>query len=92
MASILARSKIQEAGYYVVCEQSCCFHSLQNRLYTNDKITFKIIGILEGLDIIIIDPNTNKYKIIITEIYHLEKKLDLLFDLHRRKYPNPPKV
>jgi hypothetical protein len=84
MASILARSKIQEAGYFVVCEQLFCFNSLKNQLSINDKRTNQIINILQGLGIIA--KKRGYYEVLVKDINQLEILLDILFENHKQKY------
>jgi hypothetical protein len=79
---------IQTAGYFVFCEKSCCLRSLKNQLNTNDKITFRIIGILQGLEILSSEYTDFRYKSLVSNLSELEDKLDLLFKLHQMKYPN----
>ncbi|HET7733836.1 MAG TPA: hypothetical protein VFK73_08345, partial [Paludibacter sp.] len=64
-----------------VCQKTCSFSTLQNRLLIDGKTTNKILSILEGLGII-----SFEYKVLINNVDELENVLDILFENHRKKF------
>ena len=78
------KNLIQTSGYLVVCLNICSFSLLQNRLLIDEKTTFKVLSILEGLGIICFDGSV--YTVLMTGIDELEKVLDILFENHRKKF------
>ena len=78
------KNLIQTSGYLVVCQKTCSFSLLQNRLLIDGSTTFKILSILEGLGIISFDGLS--YQVLISDIDELERILDILFENHRKKF------
>lgn len=75
------KNLIQTSGYFVVCQKTCSFITLQNRLLIDENMTNKILSILDGLGII-----SFEYKVLINNIEELEKVLDIFFEIHRRMF------
>jgi len=78
------KNLIQTSGYLVVCQKTCSFSLLQNRLLIDGRTTNRILSILEGLGIISF--NGSSYQVLINDIDELEKVLDILFENHRKKF------
>ena len=82
--SMTPKNLIQTSGYFVVCQKTCSFSLLQNRLLIDEKTTSQVLSILEGLGVIGFDGS--EYKVLINDILELEKVLDILFENHRKKF------
>ena len=78
------KNLIQTSGYLVVCQKTCSFSLLQNRLLIEGRTTFQVLSILEGLGIISFDGS--QYIVEVKNIEELEKVLDILFENHRKKF------
>ena len=78
---ITPKNLIQTSGYLVVCQKTCSFTTLQNQLFIDGRTTSQVLSILEGLGIISFD-----YKVLISDIFELEKVLDILFEKHRKRF------
>jgi hypothetical protein len=68
----------------VVCQKTCSFSLLQNRLLIDGRTTSQVLSILEGLRIISFDGS--QYIVGVKNIEELEKVLDILFENHRKKF------
>ena len=78
------KNLIQTSGYLVVCQKTCSFSLLQNRLLIDEKTTSQVLSILEGLGIISWDGS--QYIVVVKNVGELEKVLDILFENHRKKF------
>jgi hypothetical protein len=78
------KNLIQTSGYLVVCQKTCSFSLLQNRLLIDGRTTSQVLSILEGLGIISFDGS--QYIVGVKDIDELEKVLDILFENHRKKF------
>jgi hypothetical protein len=78
------KNLIQTSGYLVVCQKTCSFSLLQNRLLIDSETTHRILSILEGLGIIGFDGFV--YTVAMTGIEELEKVFDILFEKHQKKF------
>jgi hypothetical protein len=78
------KNLIQATGYLVVCQKTCSFSLLQNRLLIDEKTTSQVLSIIEGLGIISWDGS--QYIVGVKNIEELEKVLDILFENHRKRF------
>jgi hypothetical protein len=78
------KNLIQTSGNLVVCQKTCSFSLLQNRLLIDGRTTNRILSILDGLGIISYDGS--EYKVLNNDILELEKVLDILFKNHQKKF------